>query len=133
MTAQIPDMIEYDGRRMRLSSYIPLPRKHARIRKVESTNPGGPLINSTACWRRYMALWKIREGKLYLTGFAGRYELTGGDPLFADWFSGEIRLSKLEAETYAHMRYVTRVEREIILRMENGVVVSVKGPRPSSF
>ena len=77
-----------------------------------------------------MALWKILDGKLYLTGFAGRYELTGEGPLFADWFCGEIRLTRLEAETYAHMRYITRIEREIILQVKNGKVGSVKGPRP---
>ena len=130
MTAQITDFIECEGRRMRLRSDITLPRKHARIRKVENQVPQGYLTGSTACWRLYVAWWRIRDDALFLAGFTGRYALAEGEPLLAEWFSGEIRLSPLEAETYAHTRYVTRIEREILLQVENGRVISATGPRP---
>lgn len=129
MTAQINDFIECDGQKMRLISDIPLPRRHARIRKSDRSITGGALIFSTACWRRHIAFWRIYEGKLYLRGFAGRYELTEGGPLLVDWFSGDIHLTTSWAETYAHERYVTRVEREIVLEVEHGIVIRVLGPQ----
>lgn len=47
---------------------------------------------STACYRRYFAKWEIEDDKLYLLDLEGEYELNNSTKLFANWFSGEIKI-----------------------------------------
>lgn len=85
----------------------------------------------TACWRGYIASWKIEENKLYLTGidtenenlkmeklFPGRQA-----PIFADWYTGELRIPKGEMLQYVHMFYQSTFESDLFLLVDNGIVL----------
>lgn len=92
--------------------------------------------DSTACWRGYYGKWKIAQKKLYLIdlkayieGIEGM-ELVGIDYLFpgqvkvfANWFTGEIRIPQGEMIQYIHMGYESIYEGELILNFKEGVVI----------
>ena len=51
----------------------------------------GRLAGSTACYRGYVANWRLKDHRLYLTRLVGYYRiLDEQSPIFADWFSGWI-------------------------------------------
>ena len=132
MTAQVPDIIIYRGRRYPLLSN-PLeaywkehpPRPHFK-----------PL--HTANWRGYVAEWLIKSGALYLAGLRARIDNSYGErkemglrDLFPDaggqiqasWFSGELRIPQGKQVKYVHMGYDSTYEKELILTIEEGKVV----------
>ena len=65
MTAQIGDLLIYKGKNYSISSEPNiLPCKH---KKYDISFTWG----STACWRGYIATWKVSRNKLYLTDVSG--------------------------------------------------------------
>lgn len=75
--------------------------------------------------RKQEADWEISDGRVYLIGVRGDYELLGDAPLFADWHTGNIMLIKLPTEV------VDRGVEVITLKVEAGVVVSMRTSRRS--
>lgn len=88
------DVIIYNGERSLIDAPIlerveacapPVPLDHPRV--VEGKRPiaviGGPV-------RTYVATWEIKDGRVYLVELTGGYRLEGNEPLFADWFSGDL-------------------------------------------
>jgi hypothetical protein len=61
MTAQATDILHYDGDEYQLHS--------EPLEDYFEQNPPRPEIEATctACGRGYIATWRIKEGKLYLT------------------------------------------------------------------
>ena len=47
----------------------------------------------SACWRKYVADWKVEAGHLYLFKVSGKYAPLVPLPTLADWVSGTIDLS----------------------------------------
>ncbi len=88
---------------------------------------------STACWRGYHGQWKIKDKKLYLielTAYLEGYREVGLDYLFprqntvfANWFSGKIRIPQGELLYYVHGGYDSIYERDLILVFENGILL----------
>lgn len=56
----------------------------------------------------------------------GRYKLVSDGPIFADWFSGVLRIPKGEVLRYAHMGFATIYEQELLVKIEQGVVVATE-------
>lgn len=89
---------------------------------------------STACWRGYYGQWEIKEGKLYLIGLKAyiegykevglNYLFPGNDVVFANWFSGKIRIPQGELLDYVHMGYASLYEKDMILVFEGGVLIN---------
>ena len=94
----------------------------------------------TACWRGYTGDWLIENDRLYLVGFHGwvlesssenhksycvdmNYLFPGQEKVFADWFSGEIRIPYGEMLQYYHMGYASIYEKELFLEFENGCLI----------
>jgi hypothetical protein len=85
----------------------------------------------TACWRGYVASWKIEGGKLYLTGIETENEnlkiekVFPGQkmPVFADWYTGELRIPQGEMLQYVHMFYQSRFESDLFLLVDNGIIL----------
>ena len=77
---------------------------------------------STACWRCYQGKWEIRDQHFYLVDLKGRLRLEEGPPLFAEWFTGTLRIPKGERLCYVHMGFETVYEEEIYIKIENGIV-----------
>ena len=129
MTAQVLEKIRYQGKRMRLASTPHFPEDHPRIhlsseKEVEAmaTDSQTEIIFSTACWREYIGSWSIRRGKLYLTKLEGRFRLEGKEAIFADWFTGTLRIPRGKVLDYIHMGFDTVYEQEIILTVDQGLV-----------
>ena len=66
----------------------------------------------TDCWRGYVGAWAIENGRFYLVDLHGLFMLVGDDPLFADWFSGVLRVPQGELIQYVHMGVGSVFERE---------------------
>ena len=84
------------------------------------------IIYSTACWRQYVGTWEIKDGRLYLVGLKGRFKYVGDEPLFADWFTGVLRIPRGENIIYVHMGFGSVYEKELHVKVENGVVTNTR-------
>jgi hypothetical protein len=131
MTAQFHEKLIYDGDETSMAFCPPLPENHSRIvensEKKEMILPGtGRMISSTACWREYIGTWEIKDGRFYLVKVGGRYRLNGDEPLFADWFSGVLRIPKGEVILYVHMGFGSVFEQEVQVKIEHGFVTKTK-------
>lgn len=84
MTVQMSDRVLV-GDVNYAAGILPLPTSRL------TTAPDDGSLNHTACWRRYIATWALRDGGLWLDGIQGRYALPDGKPLVATWVSGVLR------------------------------------------
>jgi hypothetical protein len=126
VTAQIHERLIYEGSEATMSFCPELPA-HPRIEEIDRTadpiEEAERFCYSTACWRRYQGTWEIAGGRFSLVGLVGRYRLLGDAPLFAEWFSGVIRIPRGSMLLYVHMGFGSVYARELHLRIENGLVV----------
>ena len=128
MTAQIHERLILDGEETSMAFCPPLPDGHPNISASDSDEVAGDpldfLLHSTACWRGYRGTWEIKDGRLYLVGLRGRFQLRGGEPLLADWFSGVLRVPQGEMIQSVHMGFGSVYEQEVHIKIENGTVVA---------
>lgn len=125
MTAQMHERLIVGGKEMSVAGEPKIP-EHPRIVKVseEEVNASGAFVFTSACWRNYIGSWEISDSRLYLIGITGIYKLIGEGPLFADWFSGILRVPAGPMRQYVHMGYASTFERELYFEIRNGIVVS---------
>jgi hypothetical protein len=131
MTAQIGEALMNEGEPTWMAFCPPIPEAHPRIialsdEDIENLirNGTSSILFSTACWRRYRGTWEIRDGRFYLVELIGRFQLRGDDPLFADWFTGVLRIPQGELLEYVHMGFGSVYERELHIKIENGIVTA---------
>jgi hypothetical protein len=131
MTAQIGEILYYKNREHRMCSeplgdYFALGGERPAFES-----------NCTALWRGYIGTWEILDGRLYLIGLSGTLEdgtkvtlasLFPGFPnrVFAHWFSGTLRIPEGKLLDYVHMGYGSKYERDILIRLEKGVVTATE-------
>lgn len=127
MTAQIGDRIVIDGKPYRLGCEPGL-AAHPRIieRTPEEAYASNPRTTATSCRRGYIAEWLIEDGRLYLTGIAGRFRLADGAPLFADWVNRTLTVPTGQIVEYVHQGYETRTEGRLELQISAGVVLGLR-------
>jgi hypothetical protein len=125
MTAQVHERLVLDGEDTTMNCDPPLPQEHARIvlRPEARMREADKIMNATACWRRYVGSWELRDGRLYLLAIDGRYELTGSEPLWADWFTGILTVPIGETLEYVHMGFESVYEEEVHIRIRNGIEI----------
>ena len=92
MTKQFKDILIWQGETFSLEEPPKIPKRHDMILEggPQYTDPMDEYLDitrTTACYRGYIATWEVVEGRLYLSGFEGRFQLPKG-PVFADWISG---------------------------------------------
>ena len=127
MTAQASDILYFDGNEYMLYS--------EPLEEYFGQNPPRPEIESTctACWRGYIATWRIKRDKLYiasLQSFDGddlalkQKLFSGDDMIFASWFTGPLVCPYGEEVEYVHMGYGTTYEKYLIIGVEHGIVTS---------
>ena len=128
MTAQVHEKLIYEGEEVSMAFCPPLPKRDPRIRERTDEEMAGcdPIVFSTACWRGYVATWEIKDGKFYLVDIMGRYKLVAETPIFADWFSGVLRIPKGEILHHVHMGFGTVYAQELHVKIEKGVVVATE-------
>lgn len=128
MTAQVGERLIYEGEELWMSSYPELPAEHPRVvylgfdeMKIGDDVPS--FVFSTACWRQYVGTWELRDGRLYLNDVKGSYRMTGGEPIFAEWVSGVLRVPRGKVLSYVHMGFETVTEEDLFFSIEKGVLV----------
>ncbi len=128
MTAQVHEKLIYEGEICSMAFCPPLPIGDPRIqeRRDDELEACDPIIFSTACWRRYIATWEIRNGRFYLVDIEGRYKLVSDGPVFAHWFSGVLRIPRGNVLHYVHMGFATLYEEEWLVKIEKGIVVETQ-------
>lgn len=101
-----------------------IPKEHPRI--AQEFHNGGARRNvtrSTACWRRYVGTWEIRDDTFFLRSVIGNYLLSGDEPLRADWYSGTLRVPRGERIQYVHMGFGSVYAEELYIEIRRGRVI----------
>lgn len=131
MTAQVRDILTYNGATYHLATEPLEPL-------FEIMGDDKPVLSSphTACWRGYVGKWQVENDKLYLVDFNGYgenqvkvgmdYIFPGQVKVFAEWYSGEIRLPHGELLHYEHQGYMSIYESELFMEFKKGVLVSTR-------
>jgi len=128
MTAQVHERLIYEGEESSMAFCPPLPENDPRIKELkdDEVEDSNPIVFSTACWREYIGTWEIKNGKFYLLNIIGRYKIISDSPIFANWFSGAIRIPKGEMLHYVHMGFGSVFEEELHVKIDKGIVVKKK-------
>ena len=128
MTAQVGEILIFDGEEMSMAFCPPLPNLHPSIieLKDEDLENDNIIIGSTACWRGYIGTWEIKNGWFYLTDITGRYKMADKNPILADWFSGVIRVPKGKLLQYIHADFASVYEQDTYIKIEKGKVINSK-------
>lgn len=127
MTAQAPERLILNGEEVSMMFCPPLPPEHSRIIRIDEASIDSLDLHSTACRRRYIGTWEISDNLFYLSHLAGCYKILGRHPIFADWFSGVIRICKGDQLEYVHMGFASTYEHETHLNIKAGKVLNNQG------
>ena len=130
MTTQIPDLIYYGGRRCDLMT-TPL---EAYFEGAER-----PDINCSfsACWRGYIATWRLDDNRLYLVHLkpalddgaklaVGKLFPSGGRRVFASWFTGQLRIPEGRCLASMEGGFMSAHERETLVQVVDGQAVETR-------
>lgn len=126
MTAQIGDRLILDGEEARMAAAPPLPANSVYVVAAPAEECEGWC---SACWRGYVATWEIEGDRLYLAAIDGfgasepTWRMKTEQRLFADWFSGALRVPRGRKLHCVHMGFETIYEREELIEIDAGVVV----------
>jgi hypothetical protein len=125
MTAQFHEKLILEGEVTGMAFCPPLPFGHPRLLEVphDQATQRSPFVFSTACWRHYIGTWELRDGRFYLVAVDGIYSLDSAEPLFADWFTGVLRIPSGKQLHYVHMGFGSIYEFETHIKIENGLVI----------
>ena len=119
MTAQAHEGLILDGERTSMAFCPPLPKNDPRITRVEYNGFW------TACWRGYVGTWEIKGRKFYLRSLRGGLKLTG-EPIYANWFTGTLRVPRGEMLHYVHMGFGSIHEEELHIKIAKGAVINTR-------
>lgn len=128
MTAQARDILIYNKEKLFMAAE---PLKDY-LKKEEL--PHKLVAPDTACWRGYYSKWAIDNKKLFLIEWQGYildyqkvgmdYLFPGEEIIFANWFTGTIRISMGDIVHYVHGGYASIHEGDMFLEFKNGELVN---------
>lgn len=87
----------------------------------------------SCCWRGYVGTWSIEGNRLYLIGLDTddngkkvglEYLFPRHEKVFADWFTGILRVPYGKLLEYVHQGYASLYEKELFLEISKGVLVN---------
>lgn len=129
MTAQQMEKLIFNGKEVSVATE-PLDPYLSNLKEKPKLFPP-----SSTCWRGYVGTWEIKNDKLYLIAFEGytvnmverRYWQVGMDfifpnhkEVFAEWFTGELRIPQGDMLEYVHGGYESTFESDLLLVFKNG-------------
>lgn len=127
MTAQAGDILLYKGKRVFMAAE-PLDQYLQNRSDIKFVPP------STACWRGYYGKWEIKDDKLFLTELEAyiegyrkvdlNYLFPQQNKVFANWFSGEIRVPQGKRLEYVHAGYASIYEKDLMLTFNEGMLIN---------
>lgn len=119
MTIQAREIIIIEGNKAFMASFPPLPE--SRVVRIESDL----MTLNSACNRGYIGTWEIEDGKLYLNKIKSeRYELTGRYPVFAEWFTGTLKVNLGKLLKFVCSTYTPVYVKDLRIMIEKGVVTN---------
>lgn len=126
MTAQLSDTLYYCNNTYSMCNE-PL-SKYLNDRSIKFVMP------STALNRGYRARWLLLEDKLYLIdlkAYLDHHNHVGlnhlfpqQEKVFADWYSGTIKINQGDLIKYVHSGYGSVYQRSVYLVIENGQLIN---------
>ena len=127
MTIQAGDILSYNGEK---TTIVTEPLKPY----LESKSDISFIFKSTALVRGYIGTWKIKNKKLFLVSLIGfiennekvdlNYLFPNKKEVFADWFSGQIRIPEGNLLKKIRTGYASIFERDKILKFNKGIWIS---------
>jgi hypothetical protein len=141
MTAQIGEQVNYNGEDYLMAAQpFDVYLKNHNIRTVS---------NCTANKRGYFGKWEIKDDKLFLVSITAHifkdykgillrnkdgsymvftvnldYFFPEQEAVFADWFSGEIRIPCGDIMKYVHGGYSSTFEEDLFLEFKDGLLIN---------
>jgi len=137
-TGQVPDYLIIDNDTIAIFSN-PLEQYFEKVGNREII--GLKTWGSTACWRGYKAIWRLKNDSLFLVAITSCHSFSDmrdadldlmfgenykNNSVFASWFSGNIMAPKGELLQYVHMGYASVYEEEQYFTFENGKMTKIK-------
>jgi len=134
MTAQIPEQLILNAKRECMHACPPIPNDSALVAELSEEEAYeaakgqefGRYLFTSACWRKYVGTWEIKDGKFYLIKLEGKYKLLKDEPVHATWVTGTIVVPQGEMVHYIHMGFSSIYEKELHIKIEAGMVVEQK-------
>ena len=127
MTIQAGDILSYNGKKTTIATE---PLKTY----LETRSDISFIFKSTALVRGYIGNWKIKNKKLFLVSLVGfiksnekvdlEYLFPNKIEVFADWFSGKIRIPEGDMLEKINLGYSSVYERDRILNFKKGTLIN---------
>ncbi|GGG88453.1 hypothetical protein GCM10011416_00900 [Polaribacter pacificus] len=125
MTFQIRDIITYKGEENYMTT-LPLDQYLKNKKDINF------IFQNTACWHCYQCKWELSDKMLFLTNFSAKidggkdvglnYLFPNKKIVFANWFTGEIRIQMGEVLEYRNFNVIH--EKDLIIQFKKGVLIS---------
>ena len=127
MTTQTGEILTYNGEKTTIATEPLKPY-------LENRSDISFIFKSTALVRGYIGTWKIKNKKLYLVSLLGfiennekvdlNYLFPNKKEVFANWFSGQIRIPEGNLLRKIRIGYASVFERDKILKFNKGICIS---------
>ena len=127
MTIQAGEILSYNGEKTTIATE---PLKSY----LETRSDVGFIFKSTGLVRGYIGTWEIKNNQLYLISLLGfvdnnkkvdlSYLFPNITEVFADWFSGDIRIPEGELLKKINLGYASVFEKDRILTIKEGILIS---------
>ena len=127
MTIQAGDILSYNGKKTTIATE---PLKTY----LETRSDVSFIFKSTALVRGYIGNWKIKNKKLFLVSLVGfiksnekvdlEYLFPNKTEVFADWFSGKIRIPEGDMLEKINLGYSSVFARDRILNFKKGILIN---------
>ena len=127
MTIQARDRLSHNGKKTTIATEPLKPY-------LETRSDVSFIFKSTALVRGYIGTWKIKNKKLFLVTLVGfienndkvdlKYLFPNKTEVFADWFSGDIRIPEGDLLQNINIGYASVFARDRVLNFNKGQLIS---------
>ena len=127
MTIQARDRLSHNGKKTTIATEPLKPY-------LETRSDVSFIFKSTALVRGYIGTWKIKNKKLYLVTLVGfiennekvnlKYLFPNKTEVFADWFSGDIRIPEGDLLQNINIGYASVFARDRVINFNKGLLIS---------
>lgn len=127
MTIQAGDILSHNGKKTTIATEPLKPY-------LETRSDVSFIFKSTALVRGYIGTWKIKNKKLYLVALIGfiennekvdfKYLFPNKTEVFADWFSGDIRIPEGDLLQKINIGYASVFARDRLLNFNKRILIS---------
>ena len=127
MTIQAADILSFNGKKTTIATEPLKPY-------LETRSDVGFIYKTTALVRGYIGRWEIKNNKLFLVSLLGfienneqvdlNYLFPNQSEVFANWYSGDIRIPEGELLKKINVGYASVFEKDRFLTFKEGILIS---------